>query len=91
MATVLDSTNQRGISVEPRENRGLARNLRLASGGASGGSGDVPRRARTINKDYSSQRDVALDEITPQQIRLLCNKPARVRAAVRLDLKAGGA
>jgi hypothetical protein len=27
MSDVLGSTNQRGISVEPRDNRGLARNL----------------------------------------------------------------
>jgi hypothetical protein len=32
---VLGSTNQRGISVEPRHNQGLARNLRLAKGDAS--------------------------------------------------------
>jgi len=38
---VLGSTNQRGISVEPRHNQGLARRLRLAKGGALTGSGCV--------------------------------------------------
>ena len=104
---VLGSTNQRGISVEPRHNQGLARNLRLAKGGALMGSGCVGFHTRigrliltcfagflllypvdgwgdeapmdgaaglrsddwiTINKDYSSQRYVDLDQITPKNV-----------------------
>ena len=104
---VLGSTNQRGISVEPRHNQGLARRLRLAKGGALMGSGCVGFHTRigrliltcfagflllypvdgwgdeapidgaaglrsddwiTINKDYSSQRYVDLDQITPKNV-----------------------
>jgi hypothetical protein len=123
MATVLGSTSQQGISVEPRENRSLARNLPLAKGGDSwvrvtfrvarigrptqwllsrpvGTWGGESRQATepgprhddwiTINKDYSSQRYVALDEITPQQIRFHAISQ-HIRTAVRLDLEAGGA
>src|SRR5262249_26712149 len=110
MATVLGSTNQRGISVQPRDNRRLTPTLAARQRRRLMGLGGVPICARigrlisvslalsllicpvggwgdegttddgigprsddwiTINKDYSSQRYVDLDEITPRNVEKL--------------------